>query len=164
VGGADLGSPTFTYNGSSVVPVNAGSYAVVGSFAGNANYHPALASGATILITYSWSSVLSPIHQDGSSIFKLGSTVPVKFRLAGAAVTNLAAKIFVAKVSGGILGTWEMADSTSAADSGNTFRYDSSGGQYIFNLSTKGLSTGTWQIGVDLGDGGPRHTVLISLK
>jgi hypothetical protein len=49
VGGAPIGSPVFTYNGSSQVPVNAGSYAVVATFPGNATYEPASAS-ATILI------------------------------------------------------------------------------------------------------------------
>jgi hypothetical protein len=33
-----------------------------------------------------------------------------------------------------------------ASDTGNSFRYDATGGQYIFNLATKGLSAGTWRI------------------
>ncbi|MDQ3710772.1 MAG: Ig-like domain repeat protein [Acidobacteriota bacterium] len=40
VGGANVGTPTFTYNGSSVVPVNVGTYNVVGTFGGNQNYNP----------------------------------------------------------------------------------------------------------------------------
>jgi hypothetical protein len=51
VGGADLGEPTFTYNGVAGAPVNAGTYAVVGSFAGNTNYTPASHSAAAIVIT-----------------------------------------------------------------------------------------------------------------
>ena len=43
VGGAAVGSLTFTYNGSAIAPVGAGAYDVIGSFAGNANY--ASASG-----------------------------------------------------------------------------------------------------------------------
>ncbi|MBI3409371.1 MAG: hypothetical protein HY040_13605 [Planctomycetes bacterium] len=39
--GDDLGSPTFTYNGSSTAPVNAGTYVVIASFAGDANNRPA---------------------------------------------------------------------------------------------------------------------------
>ena len=63
--------------------------------------------------------------------------------------------------SDGIIGTYVEATSTAAADSGNTFRY--SGGQYIFNLGTKSLSAGTWEIGVDLTDGvGVRNAALIS--
>jgi uncharacterized repeat protein (TIGR03803 family) len=47
-----------------------------------------------------WSDVLQPLNADGSSIFKLGSTIPVKFKLTGACagITNLIAKIYVAKI------------------------------------------------------------------
>jgi hypothetical protein len=43
------------------------------------------------------------------------------------------------------------------------FRYDSTSNQYIFNLGTKSLSRGTWQIKVVLDDGTTK-TVLISLR
>jgi uncharacterized repeat protein (TIGR03803 family) len=48
IGGEALGPLTFTYNGSSESPVNPGTYAVVGSFAGAANYE---AASATAVIT-----------------------------------------------------------------------------------------------------------------
>ena len=109
-----------------------------------------------------WSGVLQPINQDGSSIFKLGSTIPVKFRLTNeCANVSLVAKIYLRKIDNGIEGTQLEATSTSAADTGNTFRW--SDGQFIFNLATKPLSAGTWKITIDLGDGFPR-SVLISLK
>ena len=44
VGGVSLGSPTFTYNGSAALPVDAGSYDVIATFAGNANYAQASAT------------------------------------------------------------------------------------------------------------------------
>ena len=66
-------------------------------------------------------------------------------------------------VTDGITGAELEATSTGSADTGNTFRYDGTNNQYIFNLSTKGFSQGTWQIRIDLGDGTQR-TVLISLK
>ncbi|HEU4402315.1 MAG TPA: hypothetical protein VFT43_09435, partial [Candidatus Polarisedimenticolia bacterium] len=49
-------------------------------------------------------------------------------------------------VTNSVLGTELEAISTAAADSGNTFRYDAGSDQYIFNLATKPLSAGTWQI------------------
>jgi hypothetical protein len=106
---------------------------------------------------------LQPINPDGSSIFKRGSTIPVKFRLTGASagIKNLVAKLANAKVSNGITGTFVEAASTCGADSGNTFRYE--GGQYVFNLSTRSLATGTWSLKVDLGDG-VVHAVNVSLK
>ena len=115
-------------------------------------------------VTYAFSGVLQPINADGSSIFKLGSTVPVKFQLtdaSGVLVTIAAANLYVSKVSDGVAGSEMEASSTSAASAGNQFRV--SDGQYIFNLGTKGLSIGTWQLRIALDDGSS-HTVQISLK
>jgi len=114
---------------------------------------------------YAWSDLLQPINVDGSSIFKLGSTIPVKFQLVGACsgLVGLDAHLFLAKLTNSILGTEVEATGTSAADVGNTFRY-AGNDQYIFNLSTKELSKGTWLLRIDLGDGVSNRTVTISLK
>ena len=118
-----------------------------------------------VTVTYAWSGVLQPINSDGSSIFKLGSTIPVKFALMGAsaAVTNAVARLYYAKLSNNVAGTDLEATSTASASTGNLFRYDATTGQYIFNWGTKGLTTGTYQLKVDLGDG-VVHIVLVSLK
>ncbi|HYV86578.1 MAG TPA: choice-of-anchor tandem repeat GloVer-containing protein [Patescibacteria group bacterium] len=114
---------------------------------------------------YSWSGVLAPINADGSSLFKLGSTVPVKFKLTGACDgrANVTAHLYVTKYSINIYGTQLEVLPKNRVDVGNTFRSDSSG-NYNFNLDTGTLSRGTWQLRVDLGDGVPDRTVLISLK
>ncbi len=114
---------------------------------------------------HSWSGVLQPINADGTSIFKLGKTVPVKFRLTGASagITDLVATISIAKVTSQVTGTYTEAGSTAATDNGNQFRYDAAAGQYIFNLATNSLTAGTWSLSIDLGDGVSR-TVLISLR
>jgi hypothetical protein len=119
----------------------------------------------TVTVSASWSNVLQPINADGSSIFKLGSTVPVKFQLTGASagITNLTARLYLQRVGAGSTGTVLEAISTSNATTGNLFRYDSTAGQYIFNLGTKTLSAGTYQLRIDLGDGAPR-TVNITLR
>ena len=104
---------------------------------------------------------LPPINNDGSSIFKKGSTVPVKFELKdadGNYVSDAIATIWVKNMDGGVE---EAAVSTSAATTDNLFRY--AGDKYIFNLATKGLKTGTWQIRVELDDGAS-WTVLITLR
>jgi large repetitive protein len=121
--------------------------------------------GEDLTIVYSWSDVLQPINKDGSSIFKLGSTIPVKFQLTGASAStsSLVAHIYIAKVSNGVAGV-EVEPSTNVnADAGNVFRYDASANQYIFNWGTKGLTEGTWQIRIDLGDG-ETHVVNVSLR
>jgi len=112
-----------------------------------------------------WSGVLQPINADGSSIFKLGRTVPVKFQFTGSAAGTAYAQveIYLAKVTDDVVGDEVEADSTAQADSGNTFRYDASKDQYVYNLSTDDLSTGTWRLRLDFGDGVTR-TVLISLR
>jgi hypothetical protein len=134
---------------------------------GDVNYEPAPSVTRQFDVAYTWSNVLPPVNPDGTSLFKLGSTVPVKFRLTGAsaAVANLPARISVAPVVNGAVGEAIPATSTSAADSGNLFRYDSLSGQYLFNLSTKALAQGTWQIRIDLQDASPvSHAVIISLR
>ncbi len=118
-----------------------------------------------ITVTTAWSNVLQPVNADGSSIFKLGSTVPVKFQLTGASagIKDLSARLFLQRVGAGATGTVLEAVATSNASSGNLFRYDATAGQYIFNLNTKPLSVGTYQLRIDLGDGVLR-TVNISLR
>ena len=119
------------------------------------------------LVIYDFGGILPPIKADGSSVFKLGRTIPVKFQLRddqGNFVTDALAEISLFKLSNGVDGTvWEDAVSTAAATSGNLFRYDSTSNQYIFNLATKGLSIGTWQIRIDLDDG-MSYYVKIGLK
>ncbi|WP_420481878.1 PxKF domain-containing protein [Cohnella zeiphila] len=83
------------------------------------------------------------------SVFKQGSTVPVKFRLldkTGAAITDAKATIMIAEVVNDKVGEEQEAVSTSGAVSGNEFRYDKTEGLYIFNLSTKSLHEGMYQI------------------
>jgi hypothetical protein len=108
---------------------------------------------------------LPPINADGSSIFKQGSTVPVKFKLTGASagIANLTARLSVTKVSSGITGTDLEATSNGAANDGNLFRWDAGAGQYVFNLTTKPLTAGTWSLAADLGDG-VVHKVNVSLR
>jgi hypothetical protein len=127
-------------------------------------------SSSCLGANYAWSGVLQPINADGTSIFKLGSTVPTKFKLTGlcTGVGTLTYKIFLAKITNSELGSEVEASSTSGADIGNTFRYDATEGQYIFNLNTKSLSPGTWQIRIAQYAGsselGTLGTVNVSLR
>jgi hypothetical protein len=111
-----------------------------------------------------YSGVLQPINPDGSSIFKLGSTVPVKFALTDADATTVCsavASLSVAKVSNDVEGTFVEATSTSSATTGSLFRCD--GSQYVFNLATKGLTAGTYSLKVSLDDD-TSYTTQISLR
>lgn len=118
-----------------------------------------------VTVAYGWSGFLQPINSDNTSVFKLGSTVPVKFQLTGASagITNGSFKLYYAKVTNNVTGTELEAGSTSAATTGNLFRYDPTSNQYIFNWGTKGLTVGTYELRADLGDGVAR-TVRVSLR
>ncbi len=118
----------------------------------------------TVTVTAAWSNVLQPVNADGSSIFKLGSTVPVKFQLTGASagITNLVRPPVPAagrrrghrnRPRGHLDLERNHRQPVPLRDSG----------QYIFNLNTKTLSAGTYQLRIDLGDGVLR-TVNISLR
>ncbi len=107
-------------------------------------------------VVYSWSGVLQPINADGSSVFKLGTTVQVKFQLTGASagIANAVAKLSYTKLPISIPPSpVNEATSTAAATSGNLFRYDAKTKQYVFNWGTKGLTAGLYQLKIDLGDG-----------
>ncbi|GAE34445.1 hyalin [Halalkalibacter akibai JCM 9157] len=117
-------------------------------------------------VVYDFGGILQPINQNGSSVFKAGSTVPVKFQLKdnnGAFITDAVAKIGHSKQSNNVWGNVEEAVSTSAATTGNLFRYDAKDNQYIFNLNTKGLSSGTYKLTISLNDGTTQE-VVISLR
>jgi hypothetical protein len=112
----------------------------------------------------SWSGVQQPIDADGTSVFKAGSTVPVKFFLtdADAGVTDLVAKLSYTRLGASTHEVNEAA-STSAATVGNLFRFDADAGQYVFNWGTVGLEPGKYALYVDLGDG-VRHEAVVSLR
>ncbi len=117
-------------------------------------------------IAYNFLGILPPIREDGSSVFKLGGTIPVKFRIADASgnyASTAVANITYQKITDEILGTVEEPVSISEANEGNTFRYDNINNYYIFNLGTTGMDIGTYQLNINLDDGTIK-TVRISLK
>lgn len=121
---------------------------------------------AFYIIAYNYLGILPPIKVDNSSIFKSGSTVPVKFRIVDANGNNVStavANLTYQFVTNEILGTIEEPFSNSAANDGNTFRYDSTDNLYIFNLGTSGMATGTYQLNIYLDDGTVK-IVHISIK
>jgi len=98
--------------------------------------------------------------------FKLGSTIPVKFQLRDAEdnfITDAVAMISLQKLVSGLPEGEVFEDSSGAANTGNLFRYDPTSNQYIFNLSTKGATFGTWRITITL-DYGATYFVDIGLK
>lgn len=103
---------------------------------------------------YEWSGVLPPVNPDGTSVFKARSTIPVKFMLTGlsAGITDLEATLSYIQIGSGSPGAVNESVSTSAATTGNAFRYDPASDAYIFNWSTKGMTQGAYRLYIDLGD------------
>jgi hypothetical protein len=150
------------------VTVSGGGSNGVGTFSWTAsakdNAGNATTQKGTYRVIYRYDGFLQPIndtaHQTGvtTSVFKAGSTVPVKFQLKRADGTVVQAND---------LPLWEtpMKGSPTAApvdeslygasaDSASTFRSDGSGQQYIYNWSTAAAAKGYYhRIGVRLDDG-----------
>ena len=97
----------------------------------------------------------SDIKFDGVGVYKLGRTIPVKFRLTDVSdnfISNAVAKLYVAKIKNGVVGIDEIPFSSSNADNNNQFRYDNTDNQYIYNLDTNLMSQGFWQLKIILDD------------
>jgi hypothetical protein len=91
---------------------------------------------------------------DPTKSAKQGSTIPLKFQLCDANGNNLSSSSIVVHATG-----ITKVDNTASGvldDSGNAnpdydFRYDPTLGGYIYNLSTKSLTTGTWKVAFTVG-------------
>jgi len=90
---------------------------------------------------------------DQSKAHKSGSTVPLKLQLCdvnGVNYSSAAIEVKAISVKKLDNSAGPLDDSGSANSPDMNFRYDATlggpGGGYIFNLSTKGLPTGTWKV------------------
>lgn len=120
----------------------------------------------TVTVHYDFKGILQPINPDGSSVFKAGSTVPVKFQLKNASgqyVSTAVASLTYQKVNSTVTSAVNEAVSTSAAGINNYFRYDATSNQYVFNLSTKGMAAGAYRLTITLDDG-TTYSAVIGLK
>jgi PKD repeat protein len=102
-------------------------------------------NAVTVNYTVVGGGVLQPINLTGPrSLFKYGSTIPVKVQLQncdGSFPSNLAPTIAVRLTSGSTpVGADESISSTSSADTGTTMRFSPTDNIYIYNLATKSLS------------------------
>jgi pimeloyl-ACP methyl ester carboxylesterase len=128
----------------------------------------------TLTIIYKWSGFTQPINDtaynpsQSLSVFRGGSTVPVKFQLKHANGTP---------VRSATSPTWLTPQKLSPmsasidepiysipATSGTTYHYDELAQQYVYNWSTKGLAIGYWyRIYAKLEDGNI-YSVVVGLR
>jgi hypothetical protein len=107
---------------------------------------------------------LQPVNPDGSSTFKQGSTVPVKFRVCDANGISIGASGPVVKIGSDghrapvlyfASNSTGIVDETVLSTTPDTdFRWDPTNSQWIFNLSSKNLKSGVhYYYRIDLVDG-----------
>ncbi|MHB8568307.1 MAG: PxKF domain-containing protein [Nitrososphaerales archaeon] len=135
-----------TYTGTTL-----GSNTISASYGGDSGHYGS-SGGATLQVIYGFGGFLAPLHNNG--YYNDGRTIPVKFQLTdanGNYISTAVAKIYVDGNPGVASGS---------SNTGNLFRYDN---QYIFNLSTKGLSVGVHTITIVLDDG-MSYSITITLR
>ena len=157
-----------TKTGASLIGILPGTYAtgVGASFAGDTNYS---ASSATNSLTVGYGTctgsnpghvILPPINADGTSVFKRGSTVPVKFTVCDANGNPISDPNAVFATGYGsvtmintVRGTISGVNETTYNDiPDSAFRW--SNGIWIFNMATSNLVAGnTYQFRIALKDG-----------
>lgn len=120
----------------------------------------------TVQVVYAFDGFKPPIANDGSSIFKLGRTIPVRFQLRASAdvVGTATATIQVFRILTDVTGTHEVETEASGnSNVDDVFRYDPAAQQYVYNLNTGGYATGTYLVRANVGDG-TIHDVRVSLR
>lgn len=128
----------------------------------------------TLTITYPWSGFQQPIDDPAAtpgispSVFKAGSTVPVKFKLRdsnGVIVEATVLPQWLTPTRGASLnGSVDEPVYSDPATTGNTYRYDPTNGQYIYNWKTNKSDAGYWyKIYAKLNDGTIK-SVMVGLR
>jgi hypothetical protein len=128
----------------------------------------------TYKVIYRYDGFLQPINDTAhqvdatTSIFKAGSTVPVKFQLKradGSVVEANDLPAWETPIKGSpTTATVDESLFGAAADSGTTYRFDASARQYIYNWSTGTAAKNYYhRIGVRLDDG-QTYFVTIGLR
>jgi hypothetical protein len=139
-------------------------YTVTYSYAGDGNFNGASTAG-TLTVNYG----IMPLF-DQTKAAQGGSTLPIKLLLvnsSGADVSSASIVVTAVQlVQSSTNATFDVQDSGNANPDGN-FRFDPTlgpNGGYIFNLSTKGLATGTWQLIFTVAGDSTQHAVSFQVR
>lgn len=124
-------------------------------------------------VGYAFGGFLQPINDTAhfvgqtTSVFKAGSTIPVKFQLFDANGTPVQAAVapsWLTPAKGSALASTVTVDESTylaTASSGSVFKWDATSQQYIYNYKTdKSQSGNYWRSGVALDDG---STIFVSV-
>jgi hypothetical protein len=163
--------PACTTTATSSSPV--GSYPITCSGAVDPNYAISYQPGTLSVLYNKWSGFSQPINDPAAgstpmSVFKAGSTVPVKFQLTdanGAVVQASTLPTFsVSAPQPCSAGAVDESVSTASGDTGTTYRWDSTGQQYLYNDKTMSTLSGQCQFIRATLDDGTTHSVYVGYK
>jgi hypothetical protein len=118
----------------------------------------------TVTRHYTVAYAYTAISPGKTTSVNAGSGLSVKIQLKdydGNNVVNAVAKLDLSKST--TTGWAPEQNATSKSNMYNDFSYSPSKGQYTYNLDTKPLSPGTWQLRIKLDDG-TTHTLLVNVK
>jgi hypothetical protein len=142
----------------------AGSKTVTATYAGDDNFN-----GSSNTEGHEVSYAICVLYDQFKS-HKKGSTVPIKLQLCDFSRNNLSSASIIVHATD--LKKWDSSAISTVEDSGNAnpdsdFRYDPTlgiTGGYIFNLSTKSLSSGTWKLFFTAGSSSTSNSVQFDIK
>jgi hypothetical protein len=102
-----------------------------------------------------WSGMLPPVSPDGSSVFRIGRAVPLKFQLfdeSGDPVAGMRPILSLAKLcDDGAWGEEFKPRSKAPPRTSDLFTYRA--GMYTYNLDTRGMCAGTYRARIAIGAG-----------
>ena len=106
---------------------------------------------------------------DASRSFKAGRVAPLKIQLCDASGANLSSTGLVLTATALVqidstASTVLEPESPGQANPDGLFRYDAALGGYIFNLSTAGLSSGTWELRFRVGEHAAVYGIRFDVK
>ena len=119
-----------------------------------------------VLHPYNVSSGVCLLY-DPAKVKNAGSTVPIKLQLCTATGTNVSSPLIsvqataVTRTSSTVSG---VPDDSGNANPDNFFRYDTTLQGYIFNLSTKGYLTGTYDLSFTVAGNPVTHRVQFGIR
>ena len=163
VDGIPVGAPITDANGTATLLFNpasltAGSHTIQAFFSmqtiNNVAFEASASpTGALQIVPPPYAAqVQPPVAADGSSVFNVSrGVVPVKFTLTynGVATCQLPpATISMFRTAGAVIAPINEATYLQPSDSGSNFRMDNC--QYIYNLETSSLGTGTYAVYISI--------------
>jgi hypothetical protein len=160
-----VASGNCTVSGSTVHLTGVGSCSITASQAGNNDYNPAPSVTQSFAVGYAGCLLF-----DTAKVHKQGSTIPIKLTLCSATGANLSSPAITVTAVRLLLlatNTESTVEDSGNANPNDNFRYDAGlapGGGYIFNLSTKPLAVGTWQLTYTASGDRTAHTLTFQLR